>query len=87
MRTEYVTCSICGEMKPTDHECYQCRLKKYGSVEEMNKKWVCLSCKRARKNGEANIKKEDLTPAERRKILQKKLNKALRESIPYYYEN
>ena len=85
MKTEYVRCSVCKELKPTDQECYQKRLKKYGSISKIEEQWVCRSCGKTPKSIANKINKEGLgvSYSERRKELQKKVNKLIRESIPY----
>ena len=41
-----VKCSVCGEIKAARKEIYDKRVAKFGSVEEMNKSYVCRKCKK-----------------------------------------
>ena len=77
-----VRCSKCGKLKMTNPFAWEARLKKYGSLEEMEKTWVCRGC---RKEVKQSQKEEPKTPAEmseRRKEMQKKANRIMAESIP-----
>ena len=80
MKTEWVRCLACGELKATDFECYARRLKKYGTKSKMELEWKCKGCK----NSSTGITSEKITDAERRKRLQKEVNKIRREQIPLY---
>ena len=44
-----VKCSSCGSLKPTNPKAYESRVKKFGSVEEMESKWLCKVCAKALK--------------------------------------
>jgi hypothetical protein len=40
-----VKCSSCKESKFTNPQAYEARIAKYGSLEEVEKKWICRDCK------------------------------------------
>jgi len=44
LRVHKVKCSRCGEAKFVNPQALEKRLAKYGSVEEIEKKWVCRKC-------------------------------------------
>lgn len=45
-KTCYNLCSKCGEKKSTYESTFNNRLKRYGSVEEMNKHYLCKKCRK-----------------------------------------
>lgn len=45
-KTYYRTCSKCGGKKSLYASTYERALKRYGSVEEMNKKYLCKVCRK-----------------------------------------
>ena len=51
-----IKCSVCGEAKPTNPEAYEKRVKKFGSLEECEKKWVCRKCSQSLKGREVTQK-------------------------------
>jgi hypothetical protein len=46
-KTCYNLCSKCGEKKSTYESTFNNRLKRYGSIEEMNKHYLCKKCRKA----------------------------------------
>jgi len=46
-KTCYNLCSKCGEKKSTYESTYNNRLKRYGNIEEMNKRYLCKKCRKA----------------------------------------
>lgn len=44
-----VRCSVCGKNKAVRPDIYEERVKKFGSVEKLNKKYVCRDCKHKEK--------------------------------------
>lgn len=81
MRTEYVRCSRCGELKATDHECYLRRLKRYGSVAKMEAEWQCSQCKH---DNSDNKKPVELDRKARSAQLLREFGRWYKQSIPYY---
>ena len=46
-KTCYNFCSKCGGKKSTYESTYNNRLKRYGSVDAMNKNYLCKKCRKA----------------------------------------
>lgn len=44
-----VKCSACGQLKFVNPQALIARVAKYGSVEEIEKKWTCSSCNPGKK--------------------------------------
>ena len=42
-------CSKCGQLKKVNSNAYKARIKKYGTLEEVEKNWVCLDCRKEKK--------------------------------------
>jgi DNA-directed RNA polymerase subunit M/transcription elongation factor TFIIS len=59
MKISKVKCSVCGEEKATNPRALESRIKKYGSIEEIEKKWICKKCKDLKKAREENKKEEE----------------------------
>lgn len=49
---KYVTCSKCGKKKFANADAYKKRVEKFGSIEEMEKKWLCRECEKGTKKEE-----------------------------------
>jgi hypothetical protein len=45
-KTFYRTCSKCGQRKSLYESTYNNAMKRYGSVEEMNKRYLCKKCRK-----------------------------------------
>ena len=45
-KTYYRSCSKCGEKKSLYESTYNNAIKRYGSLEEMNKKYLCKKCRK-----------------------------------------
>jgi hypothetical protein len=45
-KTYYRSCSKCGEKKSLYESTYNNAIKRYGSAEEMNKKYLCKKCRK-----------------------------------------
>ena len=75
-----VKCSKCEALKNTNPKAYEARLAKFeGSVERMEKEWICRECSQEGK--EVKIKPES-TSQERRKEILKKAKKEAVKNIP-----
>jgi|TARA_R100001530_G_C4300555_1_gene150327 transposase-like protein len=44
-----ITCSGCKREKFVNAKALEKRIEKYGSIEEIEKRWLCNKCKRDRK--------------------------------------
>lgn len=56
-----VKCSACGEKKFVNPQALIARVAKFGSIEEIEKKWICSSCaanNKPAKESKTKIKKE-----------------------------
>ena len=57
-------CSQCGQNKFTNPSALAARLKKWGSIEEIEKHWICRTCTTANKklltNQEVDKKIQDI---------------------------
>jgi len=49
-----VKCSRCGVEKFANENAYNARIKRYGSLEEVEKKWICNDCKKKEREQKAN---------------------------------
>ncbi|MHA1868710.1 MAG: hypothetical protein ACTSXD_11755 [Candidatus Heimdallarchaeaceae archaeon] len=45
-KPNFVRCTICGKDKYTNPEVMKKRIEKFGSEEEMRKKYVCRECRK-----------------------------------------
>jgi len=47
--TQKVKCSKCKKLKFVNPKALEVRIKKFGSIEEIEKKWICRECLKGQK--------------------------------------
>lgn len=73
-----VKCSACGQVKFVNPKAMEARLKKYGSIEEIEKVWKCRECLAVEK---VNAKAEKIATKVAKKEKTKEEKKAKKEAI------
>jgi len=73
-----VKCSACGKMKFVNPQALTARIAKYGSVEEIEKKWKCSIC--AKSDKAEPVKKAEI------KISKKETVKVAPKTVEEYEE-
>jgi len=83
---EKVKCAVCKEGKFVNPQALVKRIAKYGSIEQIELKWVCRECNPGKSKKVKVITSSptvgELTDAEKRKTAQKVVNDSIRQSIP-----